>query len=32
MISSPLMTSDYVRQAPDYAAYIGRLEEPEVDR
>jgi methylglyoxal synthase len=32
MISSPLMTSDYVRQAPDYAAHIGRLEEPEVDR
>ena len=24
MISSPLMTSDYERQAPDYAAYIDR--------
>ena len=32
MISSPLMTSDYERQTPDYAAYIdryARLEEPE---
>jgi methylglyoxal synthase len=28
MISSPLMTSDYEREMPDYAAYIGRLVEP----
>jgi methylglyoxal synthase len=30
MISSPLMTSDYVPQTPDYDAYIGRLEEPDI--
>ena len=29
MISSPLMTSDYVRQMPDYDAYVGRFEEPD---
>ena len=28
MISSPLMTSDYVRETPDYDAYVGRFEEP----
>jgi methylglyoxal synthase len=26
LISSPLMTSDYVRQMPDYESYIGRFE------
>jgi methylglyoxal synthase len=25
MVSSPLMESDYARQVPDYAAYIGRF-------
>jgi methylglyoxal synthase len=29
MISSPLMTSDYVRQTPDYDAYVDRFEEPD---
>jgi methylglyoxal synthase len=29
MISSPLMTGDYVPQAPDYGAYIDRFEEPD---
>jgi methylglyoxal synthase len=28
MISSPLMTSDYERQIPDYGSYIGRFEDP----
>ena len=31
MVSSPLMESDYARQVPDYAGYIGRFvvsEEP----
>lgn len=26
LISSPLMTSDYVRQMPDYESYVGRFE------
>jgi methylglyoxal synthase len=29
MISSPLMTSDYTRQTPDYGGYIDRFEEPD---
>jgi hypothetical protein len=28
MISSPLMTSDYARQMPNYQAYIDRPIEP----
>jgi methylglyoxal synthase len=29
MISSPLMTSDYVPETPDYAEYVDRFEEPD---
>ena len=29
MISSPLMTSDYVPAMPDYEAYVDRFEEPD---
>ena len=29
MISSPLMTGDYIPAAPDYGTYIDRFEEPE---
>jgi hypothetical protein len=29
MISSPLMTSGYQRQLPDYQAYVDRLVEPD---
>jgi methylglyoxal synthase len=28
MVSSPLMTSDYERQMPDYGSYIDRFAEP----
>jgi methylglyoxal synthase len=31
MISSPLMTSGYERQLPDYQAYVDRLVEPDTD-
>jgi methylglyoxal synthase len=30
MISSPLMTSDYVREMPDYATHVDRFEEPDL--
>lgn len=32
MISSPLMTSDYVPETPDYAAYVARFDAPDGSR